>query len=81
MIEGGNISVDCLATPGNPSSTTFYWTKEDDPEFRQNGSIIQLYTIQRNSSGTFECTAENLYYDEEKGIHSRTMVINVQCKV
>ncbi|XP_052691152.1 kin of IRRE-like protein 1 [Crassostrea angulata] len=78
MIEGGNLSVDCLATPGNPSSTTFYWTKEDDPEFRQNGSIIQLYTIQRNSSGTFKCTAENVYYDEEKGIHRRTMVINVQ---
>uniref|UniRef100_A0A8W8LC53 Ig-like domain-containing protein n=1 Tax=Magallana gigas TaxID=29159 RepID=A0A8W8LC53_MAGGI len=78
MIEGGNLSVDCLATPGNPSSTTFYWTKEDDPEFRQKGSIIQLYTIQRNSSGTFRCTAENLYYDEERGIHSQSMVVNVQ---
>lgn len=81
MIEGGNLSVACLATPGNPRSTTVYWTKEDDPEFRQNGSILQLYTIQRNSSGTFKCTAENLYNDKERGIHSRSLVVNVQCKV
>lgn len=81
MIEGENLSVACLATPGNPRPTTVYWTKEEDPEFRQNGSILQLNSIQRNSSGTFKCTAENLYYDEERGIHSQSLVVNVQCKV
>lgn len=49
MIEGENFSVACLATTGNPRPTTVYWTKEEDQEFRQNGSILQLkeYTTEQ----------------------------------
>lgn len=80
ILEGGDLSVNCIATPGNPSSTTFYWTKLEDPGFRQNGSILQLYNIQRTSSDTYKCTAENIFKNGEKGTHSQSLVASVQCK-
>nr|XP_034303739.1 titin-like isoform X4 [Crassostrea gigas] len=77
-IEGRDLSVTCRATPGNPNSTTFYWTKVDNPGFRQNGSTLQLPNIQRTSSGTYRCTAENNYSNGERGTDSQAMVVNVQ---
>lgn len=81
IIEGRDISVTCTATPGNPSSTTFYWTKVDNSGFRQNGATLQLPDIQRTSSGTYRCTAENNYSNGEKGTDSQSMFINVLCKI
>lgn len=80
IIKGRTLKITCQATPGNPSSTTFYWTKEDTPGFRQNGSILQLHTIQRTSSGIYRCTAENDYNNGEKGTGSQNMAVNVLCK-
>ncbi|XP_052691739.1 basement membrane-specific heparan sulfate proteoglycan core protein-like isoform X3 [Crassostrea angulata] len=77
ILEGRNLSVTCTATPGNPSSTTFYWTKVDNPGFRHNGSTLHLPNIQRTSSGTYRCTAENNYNNEEKGTDSQPMDVNV----
>lgn len=79
--EGSQLIVNCTATPGNPSSTTFYWTKVDNPGFRQNGSTLQFYNIQRNSSGTYRCTAENNYNNGMKGTHSQAMEVNVLCEI
>lgn len=80
IIEGRDLSVTCQANPGNPSSTTFSWTKADNPEFRQNRATLQLPNIQRTSTGTYRCTAENNYSNREKGIHSQSMVVNVLCR-
>nr|XP_034300634.1 B-cell receptor CD22-like [Crassostrea gigas] len=76
IIEGRNLSINCQATPGNPSSTTFYWTNNQG--FRQNGATLQLYIIQKTNSGTYRCTAENNYGDGEKGTNSLSMVVDVQ---
>lgn len=81
IIEGSDLSVTSQATPGKANSTTFYWTKVDNPGFRQNGSTLQLHNIQRNSSGTYKCTAENSYNNGGKGTHTQSFVVNVQCKV
>lgn len=81
FIEGRDLSVTCQATPGNPSSTTFYWTKADNPGFKENGPTLRLYNIQRNSSGTYRCTAENNYNNGEKGTDSQAMIVNVQCEI
>lgn len=78
--EGDNLSVSCDATPGNPKSMTVYWTKVDDPGFRQNGIFLQLPYIHRNSSGTYKCTAENRYNNKENGTDNQTMLVNVLCK-
>lgn len=80
IIEGSQLSITCQATPGDPSFSTFYWTKADNPGFRQNRSTLQLPNIQRNSSGIYRCTAENNYHNGEKGSDSRTMVVNVLCR-
>lgn len=79
IIEGRDLSVTCTVTPGNPSSTTLYWTKVDNPGFRQNGPTLQLYNIQRNDSGSYRCTAENNYNNRERGTHTKTTVVNVLC--
>lgn len=81
IIEGKDLSVNCTATPGNPSATTLYWTKVDNPGFRQNGPTLHLLDIQRTSSGTYKCTAENNYGNGEKGRNSQSMIINVLCKI
>lgn len=80
IIEGRNLSVPCETTPGNPNSTTIYWTKVGE-QFRQSGATLQLANINRTSSGTYICTAENNYSYTEKGTDSQSMVINVQCKL
>lgn len=81
ILEGRYLSVPCETTPGNPNSTTIYWTKVGEPEFRQSGATLQLANINRTSSGTYRCTAENNYINKEKGTDSQSMVINVQCKL
>lgn len=54
IIEGGDLRVTCTATFGNPSSTTFYWTKVDNLGFRRNGAILQITSIDRKIvSGMF----------------------------
>uniref|UniRef100_K1S1L6 Hemicentin-1 n=1 Tax=Magallana gigas TaxID=29159 RepID=K1S1L6_MAGGI len=77
IVERGHLSFTCKAIPGNPSSTTVYWTKVDNSGFRQNGATLELYNIQRNSYGTYRCTAENNYSNGEKGTVSQPMVVNV----
>lgn len=79
IIEGENLSVTCTATPGNPSSTTFYWTKVDNVSFRQDGSALQLHNIDRSSSGIYRCIAETIYSNGERGTDSQSMVVNVLC--
>lgn len=80
ILEERNLSITCKATPGNPSSTTFYLTKVDNPGFRHNGSTLHLPNIQRTSSGTYRCIAENNYNNEEKGTDSQSMDVNVLCR-
>ena len=76
IIEAQNLFIICGANPGNPNLTIFVWTKVDSG-FRQNGSTLQLPNIQRTSSGTYRCTAENTYSNGEKGTNSQNMVIDV----
>lgn len=81
ILEGKGLTVTCTATPGNPGSNTFYWTKIDNVGFRQNGSTLLLPNIQRNSSGTYRCTAENIFMNGERGTDSQSFVASVRCKV
>lgn len=79
IIEGQNLSVVCEATDGNPSLTSIFWTKADNPSFKQDGATLDLPSIQRTSSGIYRCTAENTFFNGKKGTHTQSMVVNVQC--
>lgn len=78
VIEGNNLSVTCEAYAGNPSYYTFFWS--NNAGLRQNGSTLHLLNLQRNSSDTYWCTAENNYGFEDKGSNSQSMFINVLCE-
>lgn len=80
IIEGRELSVVCYANDGNPSSTTFFWTKEDNPGFTQNQNTLRISSINRTSSGTYICTAQNIYNDRETGSNNQSMVVNVLCE-
>lgn len=71
-----------MATTGNPKSTIFFWTKAVDniTVFRQNGSTLQIPTIDRKKSGTYRCTLENFYSNGEKETQNQSMIVNVLCK-
>lgn len=71
IIDGRDLFVTCQATFGNPSLTTIYWTKVDNPGFRQNGSTLQLPNIQKNGFDIYKCASENIYSSGEKGTHSQ----------
>lgn len=77
IIEGRNLSVTGQATFGNPSLTTIYWTKVDNPGFRQNGSTLQLPNIQKNGFDIYKCASENIYSSGGEGDTQSAMVVNV----
>lgn len=81
ILEGENLLVTSQISLGNPNDTTIFWTKLDKPGFRQNGTTLHLPKIQRNSSGTYICTAENKYSNGEKGTDNQSMVVNVLCEL
>ncbi|XP_062602889.1 immunoglobulin superfamily member 10-like, partial [Saccostrea cucullata] len=77
ILEGGNLSAACNVVPGNPSSFIVYWTKLDNPLCRQDGAMLGLPNIQRNSSGIYVCTAKNYYNDSYMGVANHSMVVDV----
>lgn len=78
--EGKELIVKCQAKLGNPNITTFFWTKVDEPDFKQNRTTLQLPNIERSRSGIYICTAENNYSNGEKGSDSQLMDVIVLCK-
>lgn len=80
IIEGRNLNLTCQADPGNPRSTMFIWNMEGSSEFTQNGATLQLLNIQRTSSGTYKCTAQNNYGNGQKGTDSQSVGVNVLCE-
>lgn len=80
IIERRDLSISCQTTPGHPSSNTVYWTKVDNSGFRQDGTTLQIPNINRTSTGTYRCTAENIYSNGEKGTDSQSMLVNVLCR-
>lgn len=78
IIEGSDLDIACKASPGNPNSTSFLWTKYGTVT-KHTGAILQLRDIHRNSSGSYRCTASNIYTNGEEGTHFQLMVVNVLC--
>lgn len=81
ITEGETVIVRCEVIEGNPNSTNVYWTRVGDSTFQENSATLQLLKIQRNSSGSYKCTAENMFNDGSKGTHSQIMFINVLCEI
>lgn len=54
--------------------------KRSQPSVHSKWSHSTVTKHTRTHSGIYRCTAENLYGNGEKGIHSQSMVLNVLCK-
>lgn len=80
IVEGKDFLVTCMATQGNPTFTTFFWTMVENQGFIRNGSILSFPKIKRTRSGTYRCTAENNYSNGNHGTDNQLMVVNVFCK-
>lgn len=79
-VELTDFSAACTVVPGNPPNTEMYWTRSGEETFQQNSTHLRLFSINRNDSGTYKCTAENTYSSGSKGSNSQTLVVDVQCK-
>lgn len=80
ITEGNTLTVGCKVMEGNPNTSKVFWTRVGDSTFHENSATLQLFKIQRNSSGFYKCTAENMFNGGKKGKHSRIMFINVLCE-
>lgn len=80
ITEGNTLTVGCKVMEGNPNTSKVFWTRVGDSTFHENSATLQLFKIQRNSSGFYKCTAENMFNGGKKGKHSRIMFINVLYK-
>lgn len=57
--EGGTVSIKCNVT-ANPEPVSIEWTKEDKPDYRQSGAVLNLPRVTSESAGTFICKATNV---------------------
>lgn len=78
IITGKDLTYNCPYIPGNPNTTTIFWTNED--RFSQSGISLQIPNIQKTDAGTYICSAENRYNSSKKGNHSQSLIVNVLCE-
>ncbi|XP_062617806.1 uncharacterized protein LOC134279425, partial [Saccostrea cucullata] len=76
-IEGTDFNKKCLYNVGKPPETNVYWTRQGS-SFRHEGDVLSLTKIQRSSSGTYTCTAQNQYSSGNKGQSKQSMTIDVE---
>ena len=56
--EGGDVTVECRAK-SNPEPTSVYWTRADQPRFRQTGRFLHLRNVTHVSGGQYTCVVTN----------------------
>lgn len=77
IIEGETSTLECTVTDANPSTNiTWKWIKTDNTSIViYNGSSYTVRSIQRDSSGTYKCTAGNIVGTSE----AATVILDVLC--
>ena len=79
-VEHTRVNVRCIVTPGNPNTTSIYWTKSGYSGVRGTGTTFVLNNISRTDSGTYFCIAENTYKSGGKGEDQQSFIIDVLCR-
>lgn len=62
VIEGQNITLDCVLTAANPN-TSIEWTwynSNNTKNVIKRRPIYTIFNIQRNNTGTYSCSASNI---------------------
>ncbi|XP_052804448.1 hemicentin-1-like isoform X3 [Mya arenaria] len=83
VLEGRVVNYSCSIIPGNPSQTSFVWTRSIDSR-KWNSQIFSISSVQKEDDGMYACTATNRLtptgFPPHIGNHSGTMHLNVQYK-
>ena len=69
--EGGDVTVECRAK-SNPEPTSVYWTRADQPRFRQTGRFLHLRNVTHVSGGEYTCVATNRLNPSGEAVRERT---------
>lgn len=80
-VEGEHVQITCNVIAGNPPSTTIYWTKSRESEFKKSGSTLVFSNVSRTQSGRYSCVAENNYLNGGKGTDQESFVLDVMCRL
>ncbi|WAR05145.1 CNTN5-like protein [Mya arenaria] len=82
ILEGIAVNYSCSFIPGNPSQTSFVWTRSID-SMQWNSQFFSISFVQKSDDGMYTCTATNQLTPTgspgQTGNHSGTMHLNVQC--
>ncbi|XP_052806385.1 hemicentin-1-like [Mya arenaria] len=83
ILEGIAVNYSCSFIPGNPSQTSFVWTRSID-SMQWNSQFFSISFVQKSDDGMYTCTATNQLTPTgspgQTGNHSGTMHLNVQYK-
>ena len=69
--EGGDVTVECKAS-SNPEPTSVYWTRADQPQFRQTGRFLHLRNVSHVSGGDYTCVVNNKLNPSGDGSRTRS---------
>ncbi|XP_076110544.1 limbic system-associated membrane protein-like [Mytilus galloprovincialis] len=58
ITEGNNLIVSPIVD-ANPVSKLVWWTKQNDANFRYDGSVLRINNINKNASGNYSCYVMN----------------------
>ncbi|XP_052803978.1 contactin-5-like isoform X2 [Mya arenaria] len=80
ILEDRGLNYSCSYTPGNPSQTSFVWTRSVDNK-QWNSRFVNISSVQRSDDGIYTCTATNRMTpsgsNEQIGKHNGTLHLNV----
>lgn len=78
VIEGKTATLECILTDANPSKgIAWKWFKTDSPSIvLYKGPIFKIANIQRDKSGSYNCTANNSVGTSE----AVTINVDIQCE-
>ncbi|WAR06012.1 HMCN1-like protein [Mya arenaria] len=80
IFKGRDLNFKCPFVSGNPSQTSFVWTRSID-ERQWNSQIVSISSVQKSDDGIYTCTATNKMTPTGSpamtGNHSGTLHLNV----
>ena len=83
IIASSHLTVKCATIPGNPSQTSFRWTRNIN-NWSQDGETLILPSVTKADAADYTCTALNVMtptggYDVD-GTDKETFTVNILCK-
>ncbi|XP_052807143.1 hemicentin-1-like isoform X2 [Mya arenaria] len=81
ILKGRDLNFQCLFASGNPSETSFVWTRSVDNR-QWNSQNVSISSVKKSDAGMYTCTATNQITPTgapaTTGSHSGTIDLNVQ---